>query len=63
MFAIKFLWPLSDAAVSGIRWENLWFMAANYFAPLIVWGRFLAETRKILARRSPGDITTAASSR
>jgi len=30
IFAVRFLWPLSNYAFSGIRWEAPWFLAANY---------------------------------
>jgi hypothetical protein len=36
MFALHFLWPLSSFAISGVRWENRWFMMANYGALLLV---------------------------
>jgi hypothetical protein len=32
IFALHFLWPLSSYGFSGIRWENHWFMTANYTA-------------------------------
>jgi hypothetical protein len=32
IFALHFLWPLSSYGFSGIRWENHWFLAANYAA-------------------------------
>ena len=32
MFSVHFLWPLSSYGFSGIRWEEPWFMAANYGA-------------------------------
>lgn len=37
MFAVHFLWPLSSYGVSGVRWENHWFMAMNYGALLILY--------------------------
>jgi hypothetical protein len=37
IFALHFLWPLSSFSVSGSRWENRWFMAANYGALLLVY--------------------------
>lgn len=30
IFALHFFWPLSSYGISGFRWENHWFMAANY---------------------------------
>jgi len=32
MFAVHFLWPLSDYGYNGIRWEGRWFMVVNYGA-------------------------------
>lgn len=46
IFAIHFLWPLSDYAVNGIRWENHWFFALNYTALAAVWVLLWAQTRK-----------------
>ena len=36
-FALHFLWPFSSYGFSGIRWENPWFMAANYAALLLLY--------------------------
>jgi hypothetical protein len=36
IFAIHFLWPLSSYGFQGIRWENRWFMLANYGTLFIV---------------------------
>jgi len=37
IFALHFLWPLSSYGISGIRWENHWFLAANYAALLLLY--------------------------
>jgi len=37
MFALHFLWPFSSFGVSGLRWENRWFLAANYCVLLVVY--------------------------
>lgn len=31
-FAVNFLWPVSPVHVDGKRWEQPWFLAANYAA-------------------------------
>jgi len=36
IFAVHFLWPLSNYGFSGFRWENRWFLALNYAALLAV---------------------------
>ena len=37
IFALHFLWPLSSYGFSGFRWENHWFMAANYAVLLLLY--------------------------
>jgi hypothetical protein len=37
IFALHFLWPLSSYGLSGTRWENHWFFAANYTALLLLY--------------------------
>jgi len=32
IFVLHFPWPLSYYWVSGLRWENYWFLVANYAA-------------------------------
>jgi LexA-binding, inner membrane-associated putative hydrolase len=49
MFAVQFLWPLSSIAISGVRWENPWFLTANYLALVVVWS-MLRLKRKSRAR-------------
>ena len=36
IFAVHFLWPLSNYGFNGIRWEARWFMVGNYTALLTV---------------------------
>lgn len=63
IFALHFLWPLSSYGLSGIRWENRWFLAANYSA-LFLWYSWMWVGFK---RRQPlkgslvnGEVTTKA---
>ena len=37
IFALHFLWPLSPYSLSGLRWENHWFFAANYTALVLLY--------------------------
>jgi len=37
IFVLHFLWPLSSFGVSGFRWENRWFLLANYCGLLLVY--------------------------
>lgn len=37
IFALHFLRPLSSYGFPGLRWENHWFMAANYTALLLLY--------------------------
>lgn len=37
IFALHFLWPLSSYGFSGFRWENHWFLAANYTALFLLY--------------------------
>ncbi len=46
IFALHFLWPLSSFSVSGLRWENRWFFAANYGALLLVYCVILIQWRR-----------------
>jgi len=46
MFALHFLWPLSSFGVSGLRWENRWFMATNYGALLLVYSWMWIKKRR-----------------
>src|ERR1035438_4564238 len=43
LFALRFLWPLSDVHFDGFPWETGWFLVANYGAMavvfLLLWGR------------------------
>jgi len=32
IFAVKFLWPISSVHIDGIRWEEPWFLGANFTA-------------------------------
>lgn len=38
IFAVHFLWPLSNYGFNGIRWENHWFLTLNYTTLLAVLG-------------------------
>jgi uncharacterized membrane protein YvlD (DUF360 family) len=53
IFAVHFLWPLSNYGFNGIRWENRWFMALNYAALLAVLAWLWVRTRKARSRTSP----------
>jgi len=46
MFALHFLWPLSSFGVSGVRWENRWFMAANYGTLLLLYAGVWLNRRR-----------------
>jgi hypothetical protein len=46
IFALHFLWPLSSYGLSGIRWENHWFAAANYTALLLLYSWIWIEGRR-----------------
>jgi uncharacterized membrane protein len=46
IFAIHFLWPLSAYGFNGIRWENSWFLAANYGALLVLFGWIWMRSKK-----------------
>ena len=59
MFAVHFLWPFSSYGFSGIRWENPWFMAANY-AALILCYSFLWRNR-LCGARAPARAAASAS--
>lgn len=52
IFAVHFLWPLSNYGFNGIRWENRWFLALNYAALLAVLASLWVQTRKAHARTS-----------
>jgi len=45
IFALHFLWPLSSYGVSGARWENRWFMIANYTALFLLYSWLWAARR------------------
>ncbi|HUA14958.1 MAG TPA: hypothetical protein VMG31_06650 [Verrucomicrobiae bacterium] len=51
IFALHFLWPLSSYGISGLRWENRWFLAVNYGALLLLysWMWFVARKRRLEA--------------
>lgn len=55
MFAVHFLWPLSNYGFNGIRWENHWFLAVNYAALLTALPWLWVHTREAPApcRTSP----------
>ena len=45
IFALHFLWPLSPFSISGVRWENRWFLAMNYAALLLAYvGMWMKRT-------------------
>jgi hypothetical protein len=46
MFAIQFLWPFSATAIDGIRWENPWFLAANYAGLAVFWALYRISCRR-----------------
>lgn len=46
IFALHFLWPLSTYGFSGFRWENHWFMAANYTALFLLYLWMWIEPRR-----------------
>ena len=47
IFALHFLWPLSSYGISGLRWENHWFLAANYAAlALLYWWLGIGARRR-----------------
>lgn len=46
IFALHFLWPLSSYGISGLRWENHWFMAANYAGLLLLYSWMWIGARK-----------------
>ena len=46
IFALHFLWPFSSYGFSGLRWENHWFMAANYTALLLLYSLIGIRPRK-----------------
>lgn len=46
IFALHFLWPLSAVEISGLRWENYWFMVANYSALFLLYSWNWVEGRK-----------------
>lgn len=47
IFAVHFLWPLSNYGFNGIRWENRWFMAANYAGLLAAFAWLWVHKRKV----------------
>ena len=58
IFALHFLWPLSSYGFSGLRWENHWFMAANYTALLLLYS--FIGVRAVRQREAP-TVTVAGS--
>jgi hypothetical protein len=46
IFAVHFLWPLSNYGFNGIRWEERWFLALNYAALLAVLAWLWVHARK-----------------
>ena len=61
MFALHFLWPLSSFSISGLRWENRWFMVANYGALLLVYSCLWIKKRRLRRKiqRSPEAVRSA----
>jgi hypothetical protein len=53
IFAVHFLWPLSNYGFNGIRWEQRWFMAANYSALIAVLAWLWVQTKKARSPTSP----------
>jgi hypothetical protein len=45
IFAIQFLWPVSAYAFDGIRWENRWFLVANYGLIVLMFGWLWLKSR------------------
>jgi hypothetical protein len=50
IFAVRFLWPLSHYAFSGIRWESPSFFAANYGLLCLVWACIWLQSKKTVSR-------------
>ena len=50
IFAVRFLWPLSSYAFSGLRWESPWFLAANYGALFLVVTWIWLHSKKPVSR-------------
>ena len=46
IFALHFLWPLSPYGISGPRWENPWFLLANYSALFLLYSWMGVEARR-----------------
>ncbi len=44
-YSTPFLWPVSNAKLSGIAWSTPWFLALNYLAILIVYFFFLRKKK------------------
>jgi hypothetical protein len=53
IFAVHFLWPLSNYGFNGIRWEEPWFLAVNYGVLVAVLAWLWLQNRKQPARSSP----------
>ena len=47
IFAIQFLWPVSRFSVQGVRWENHWFLTANYMALVVVFAWMWMRRRTV----------------
>jgi len=56
IFAVHFLWPLSNFGFNGIRWENCWFLALNYAMLLSVLAWLCIHTRKAYPSTSPSGV-------
>ena len=52
IFAIHFLWPLSSFGFEGVRWENHWFLASNYFVLAVIFGWMWAISRETVRANS-----------
>lgn len=53
IFAVHFLWPLSNYGFNGIRWEERWFLALNYATLLAVLARLWSRS-DTASNREPG---------
>jgi hypothetical protein len=49
IFALQFLWPFSSYSVSGVRWENHWFVVINYGALLLLYSWMWARDWRLRA--------------
>jgi hypothetical protein len=53
IFAVHFLWPLSSYGFNGIRWEQRWFLTANYTALLGVLAWIWLRDKKVRPHSFP----------